>query len=100
MVCHENECKKRAYYAQKYDDKPTYCSEHGKKRGFINVHIKRCIECKIIATYGVRGERPNYCAKHGKERGLTNIVSKLCACLLYTSPSPRDRQKSRMPSSA
>ena len=27
-------------------------------------------------------------------RALTNI------CLLYTSPSPRDRQKSRMPSSA
>ena len=25
---------------------------------------------------------------------------KLTACLLYTSPSPRDRQKSRMPSSA
>ena len=24
----------------------------------------------------------------------------VCACLLYTSPSPRDRQKSRMPSSA
>ena len=24
----------------------------------------------------------------------------LCSCLLYTSPSPRDRQKSRMPSSA
>ena len=24
----------------------------------------------------------------------------LCTCLLYTSPSPRDRQKSRMPSSA
>ena len=23
-----------------------------------------------------------------------------CSCLLYTSPSPRDRQKSRMPSSA
>ena len=28
-------------------------------------------------------------------------VQELCgACLLYTSPSPRDRQKSRMPSSA
>ena len=27
----------------------------------------------------------------------TNMVS---GCLLYTSPSPRDRQKSRMPSSA
>ena len=25
---------------------------------------------------------------------------KLCACLLYTSPSPRDRTRSRMPSSA
>ena len=27
-------------------------------------------------------------------------VGESCACLLYTSPSPRDRQKSRMPSSA
>ena len=26
--------------------------------------------------------------------------TKDCSCLLYTSPSPRDRQKSRMPSSA
>ena len=30
----------------------------------------------------------------GAARGLHHI------CLLYTSPSPRDRQKSRMPSSA
>src|SRR5674476_1710066 len=30
---------------------------------------------------------------HGVPRGLRS-------CLLYTSPSPRDRQKSRMPSSA
>ena len=27
-------------------------------------------------------------------------LSRAIACLLYTSPSPRDRQKSRMPSSA
>ena len=27
-------------------------------------------------------------------------VAKTSGCLLYTSPSPRDRQKSRMPSSA
>ena len=27
-------------------------------------------------------------------------VSLILICLLYTSPSPRDRQKSRMPSSA
>ena len=29
-----------------------------------------------------------------------NIASHTEVCLLYTSPSPRDRQKSRMPSSA
>ena len=29
-----------------------------------------------------------------------NRVSRYVSCLLYTSPSPRDRQKSRMPSSA
>ena len=28
------------------------------------------------------------------------VAAVLTACLLYTSPSPRDRQKSRMPSSA
>ena len=28
------------------------------------------------------------------------IAAQLMSCLLYTSPSPRDRQKSRMPSSA
>ena len=33
-------------------------------------------------------------------RGLADIDDSLEACLLYTSPSPRDRQKSRMPSSA
>ena len=28
------------------------------------------------------------------------LLGMACPCLLYTSPSPRDRQKSRMPSSA
>ena len=37
--------------------------------------------------------------KSGKSRGFP-IHPDLQACLLYTSPSPRDRQKSRMPSSA
>ena len=35
----------------------------------------------------------------GTEIGLSAQAT-LCNCLLYTSPSPRDRQKSRMPSSA
>ena len=29
-----------------------------------------------------------------------NSIASVGSCLLYTSPSPRDRQKSRMPSSA
>ena len=41
-----------------------------------------------------------------EERGITNpedylrSLAGVSTCLLYTSPSPRDRQKSRMPSSA
>ena len=31
---------------------------------------------------------------------VTDLGAPARACLLYTSPSPRDRQKSRMPSSA
>ena len=31
---------------------------------------------------------------------FSNAYSNIKSCLLYTSPSPRDRQKSRMPSSA
>ena len=33
-------------------------------------------------------------------RSLIGLAGQYAACLLYTSPSPRDRQKSRMPSSA
>ena len=36
-----------------------------------------------------------------KDKAFSGNVSKLLeACLLYTSPSPRDRTRSRMPSSA
>ena len=32
--------------------------------------------------------------------GILFMIMSITSCLLYTSPSPRDRQKSRMPSSA
>ena len=38
------------------------------------------------------------CVSLGIPAPLSNVGA--CTCLLYTSPSPRDRQKSRMPSSA
>ena len=31
---------------------------------------------------------------------IVSIIVLFCRCLLYTSPSPRDRTRSRMPSSA
>ena len=36
----------------------------------------------------------------GTVAGFMNNYGCFTSCLLYTSPSPRDRQKSRMPSSA
>ena len=43
---------------------------------------------------GKVGSTPGYL------RLVFNGYKKASFCLLYTSPSPRDRQKSRMPSSA
>ena len=52
-------------------------------------------ETKIVFTnYGARIVSWKY---DDNNIVLGNVVE---ACLLYTSPSPRDRQKSRMPSSA
>ena len=39
-------------------------------------------------------------ALNNVQRELSKIKGQFMCCLLYTSPSPRDRQKSRMPSSA
>ena len=44
------------------------------------------------------GANPNHQAKWQKLSPLH--LASVLGCLLYTSPSPRDRQKSRMPSSA
>ena len=38
--------------------------------------------------------------EQAKAVGTEMIEDHISSCLLYTSPSPRDRQKSRMPSSA
>ena len=38
--------------------------------------------------------------EHKKSKEYKKLTPKMKGCLLYTSPSPRDRQKSRMPSSA
>ena len=50
-------------------------------------------------------ESNHFTKKHGVEYQECDVFKAaaravFCTCLLYTSPSPRDRQKSRMPSSA
>ena len=51
-------------------------------------------ERKSTVAKKVRG------SKKGKQFVSNTKSAKYRNCLLYTSPSPRDRQKSRMPSSA
>ena len=50
------------------------------------------------------GEQPDEAIKYEIEKetepGELPCAVAFTICLLYTSPSPRDRQKSRMPSSA
>ena len=46
------------------------------------------------------GEAPVVRIRPGEKTFLTIVLRQVFGCLLYTSPSPRDRQKSRMPSSA
>ena len=43
---------------------------------------------------------PTYLPGCGPEEDMFDTFDMHPNCLLYTSPSPRDRQKSRMPSSA
>ena len=51
------------------------------------------IELGGVTLDGVAGVAGKVKVKEGQEVTINT-------CLLYTSPSPRDRQKSRMPSSA
>ena len=50
----------------------------------------------------IRRARPGPAQEAAKRRALTVLKQKRLyeSCLLYTSPSPRDKRQSRMPSSA
>ena len=59
----------------------------------LHLGYKECTDCSEEEKYSAHTVYPH------KTGGYVQPVTKT-ACLLYTSPSPRDRQKSRMPSSA
>ena len=67
----------------------------------LEAHCVRCHSPDGPAPFRLtsyRDARPQAVAI--KEEVLLRNMPPWYACLLYTSPSPRDRQKSRMPSSA
>ena len=64
-----------------------------KKKGFSR---RKFLVRTVIGTGVLLGT--GYLTRHMWRRTIFTEVDK--GCLLYTSPSPRDRQKSRMPSSA
>ena len=72
-----------------------------KKLGNTDINVSTI--CLGTMTWGEQNtqseafEQMNYSLENGVNFWDT---AELYACLLYTSPSPRDRQKSRMPSSA
>ena len=56
----------------------------------------------IASTSEIYGKNPKQPLNEDDDRvvGAPQKIRWTYSCLLYTSPSPRDRQKSRMPSSA
>ena len=58
-------------------------------RGKAMAEAAKGLACGMTAVLGLDREKLSACCEQAAE-----------ACLLYTSPSPRDRTRSRMPSSA
>ena len=66
--------------------------QHASIRKYVKAQQLSLLVEKFVPLFG------DVCPTRGKM--IEMIDSLPVTCLLYTSPSPRDRQKSRMPSSA
>ena len=67
-------------------------------RDLAGVDLRGAVLCRV----DLRGADLSACDLDGADLRLArfDVFTRFPDCLLYTSPSPRDRQKSRMPSSA
>ena len=59
-----------------------------------------CVFQLALGNMGVTGGGTNIFRGHDNVQGATDLGVLANTCLLYTSPSPRDKRQSRMPSSA
>ena len=91
------------------------CSGHAGAAGYVGnakagqAAFRKCASCHQVGRYAQSGYGPQLNGIIGRKAAATpdfkysEAMKKsgiVWTCLLYTSPSPRDRQKSRMPSSA
>ena len=81
----------------------------GDDAAILDYKNQKSIVTTDMLVEGVHFDLSYFPLKHLGYKAVVSSISDICAmygiikqitCLLYTSPSPRDRQKSRMPSSA
>ena len=92
ILCTGNSCRSQMAHGflQSFDKDLTVCSAGTEASGKLNAKaVNAMAEAGIDISHHTSDSVSTYL---GEEWDYV--------CLLYTSPSPRDRQKSRMPSSA
>ena len=86
----------RTKVRQQFGEDRRACPAHGKLSG---PRLPRQADCRATsAGAGHADFRARILARKSARKSVSVSVS--VSCLLYTSPSPRDRTRSRMPSSA
>ena len=68
--------------------------------GLVSVFLIVVIALGLVSMRQIQNRMDEIINVNGVETRLAQTMDLTVTCLLYTSPSPRDRTRSRMPSSA